>query len=245
MIFEGKRYFEIGRGDTGVVYRAVSLDDPDPTTVIKCPVSKHEIKLAEFWASKNCNSEDNYSAGPYKVVEIDKQVGLQMADLGDTTYDDCSHRLSVGETVLMYLMLVHSTLRLTGILLRDTAYNNCICRGKEQDFKIYLVDTRDWDLSYFSVKDNFGYICKQFELASKPPLSKIQPFLKKEMIREETLLAEMLASCETLSNHFLYDGDVENACDYHDRVEHLLHVIRKETQQTRMRLQAFDALHAM
>ena len=161
MIFEGKRYFEIGRGDTGVVYRAVSLDDPNPATVIKCPVSKHEIKLAEFWASKNCNSEDNYSAGPYKVVEIDKKVGLQMADLGDTTYDDCSHRLSVGETVLLYLMLVHSTLRLTGILLRDTAYNNCICRGKEQEFKIYLVDTRDWDLSYLSVKDNFGYICKQ------------------------------------------------------------------------------------
>ncbi len=61
-----------------------------------------------------------------------------MAYLGYTTYNDCSHKLSVGETVLLYLMLVHSTLHLAGIILFDTAHDNCMCQGKEQDSRFIL-----------------------------------------------------------------------------------------------------------
>ena len=265
--FEGKRLAEIGRGDTGVIYCEVLTDNPDPKTIIKHPVSKKEKQLAGLWADRNCNEEDNYSAGPVKEVEFEIRpgktvTGLQMAYLGDTTYQDCSEKLSVGENILLYLMLVHCTLRLAGLMLFDTAYNNCMCQGKEEDFRIFLVDTEAWETSEMEsyIIDNFNLICREFQLGFNLALDKIKPFLEEKFTCERAFLSAVVKSCEDLSEHFLYsnneseDEELEDLAEderfedtsvhYHERIDHLLDAIKREKGKALMRLQAFEALDA-
>lgn len=251
---DGKRLYEIGRGDTGVIYRVVQADlepdDPMCNVVIKHPVTQNEKELAVFWADKNCNAHENYSAGPYKEVKFCIEpgkivTGLQMTYLGDTTYADCSHNLSVGETILLYLMLVHCTLRLAGIMLCDTALFNCMCQGKEQDFRIWLIDTLEWERCYDEsyIVDNFRFIRKVFELLSKPALQRITPFIENDIQCERNLLQKMLESCEVLSSYFLHDMQ-DISVHYHERIDKLMDAIRKDTAKALMQLQAFEAREA-
>ena len=251
------RLFEIGSGDTGKVYRRVSIDDPDnhDNTVIKHPVSEQEVECAKLWAAKNHKKQYNYSAGPIAMVLFTvrrKEVaGMQMTYLGDTTFEDCSYTLCVGENILLYLMLVHCTLRLAEIIIQDTAWHNCMCRGREQEFRIYLVDTAEWEISKtkFNFIHNFNHICDCFQLKINLALEKITSFLTTEFTCEKTFLEAMLESCEVLSEHFLHSHDedkcIEVECDederfedtsvhYQERIHDLLDVIRSETQEALM-----------
>lgn len=248
--FGGKKYYEIARGDTGVVYRAVTAQNPD-NTVIKHPVSNHEFEMAQFWADKNSNEEDNYSAGPIKMVELEyesgkKVKGMQMTYLGDKTYEDCSHKLSLGETVLLYLMLVHCTLRLAGIALCDTAWHNCMCQGAEQDFRIALVDTYEWERKTMEsyIIENFQYICFFFKLDLNPFLEKINPFMRMQFKCERAFLTAMFNSCEELTDDFLYNNErvYDGREHYHERIDNLLNAIKKDMKKVIFQLQAFDAL---
>ena len=255
---DGKRLYEFGRGDTGVIYRIMQTDlepdDPLSNMVIKYPVDQNENELAFFWADKNCNADENYSASPFKEVQFFIKpgkvvIGLQMTYVGDTTYADRSHNLSVGETVLLYLMLVHCTLRLSGIMLSDTAESNCLCQGKEYDFTICLIDTHEWTRSMFEsyVVDNFRLICRKFDLLLKPALLIVRPFMESDIYCERTFLDAMLKSCDELCNQFLRDTDVEDAsahCYYQERIDKLMCAIAKDTSKALMQLQAFEALDA-
>lgn len=248
--YNGKRYFIIGKGDTGRVYRAVRDDNPD-NTVIKHPVSRKEFELAEMWAERNINEEDNYSAGPVKMVDFvldsgEEVTGMQMTFLGTDTYEDISHKLSPGETVLLYLMIIHCTLRAEGILIRDTAWHNCMCQGREENFMIGLVDTYEWRTRELetTISSNFNRMCWEFSIKYLKHLSKIHYMVDKRFDTNQEFLHAMIESCKELADDFLYSDKHSESVHYHERIDDLLAKIEKDASKARMRLQAFDALHS-
>jgi hypothetical protein len=177
-----------------------------------------------------------------------QHFGLEMTNLGDTTYEDCRHKLSLGEIVLLYLMLVLCTLRLAGIKLFDTAWHNCMCQGKEEDFKIFLVDTEQWEMSPDEsfIMQNFQKIISEFRRDDEELLDEalhpIKDFLETSFDFEGAFLDAMQASCVELTDHFLCDPKAnEKSVHYHDRIDSLLTAIGKETAQAHVRLQAFQA----
>jgi hypothetical protein len=289
MTSKNVRYFSIGKGDAGDVYRAVEADDPTGELrkrVFKYPVTEEEVKMALEWAARNNDKAEDYSAGPVKKVYFNvsfdrrgyrdfefvdetgrplcecepghdtkkpsytkpQHFGLEMTNLGYTTYEDCRHRLTLGEIVLLYLMLVLCTLRLAGIKIFDTAWHNCMCQGKEENFKIFLVDTEIWEMSpeeSFIIK-NFKKIISEFRRDGEALLDKalhpIKQFLDVNFDFEGAFLDAMQASCVELTDHFLSDPQANReSVHYHDRIDSLLTAIGKETAQAHMRLQAFQA----
>ena len=176
--------------------------------------------------------------------------GLQMTNLGERTFEDCKHELTVGEIVLLYLMLVQCTLRLAGIKVWDTAWRNCMCQGKDETFKIFLVDTEKWEVNSEDscIMRNFKRLMLDFRwgcdrnttrLLCHEALSPIHRFLKTDFTFEFSFLDAMQASCVDLSDHF-FDHE-KCSVDYHDRIDALLAGIKQETAKARMRLRASQA----
>jgi hypothetical protein len=270
MACNNKRYIKIGGGDTGYVYSIIRDDDPIGelgTRVFKYPSSKREVRMALEWAARNHNKEDNYSAGPVNVLYFkvwtdkegnelfefmeeasdDSSFGLEMANLGDVTYDDCNHRLTKGELVLMYLMLMNCIPRLIGIKIMDTGHDNCMCQGIEQDFKIYLVDTHEWKPRSYRpcIIHNFTEISLDFRMCLIEALQPINEFLWTKFTDELTFLDAMVKSCEELSEKFLSDPHaMEQSIHYHERIDKLLTSIKADVEKAKVQLQAFESLKA-
>ncbi len=170
-------------------------------------------------------------------------LGLEMTDLGIDTYEDFSHKFTPGENVLLYLMLVHCTLRLAGMEIHDTAWHNCMCQGRGEDLKIYLVDTAEWgrSLDESHMMENFAVIVKEFHLLENKDLQPIYAFLKIDFTLELPFLDAMQASCVKISEHFLCNPDtLTESVHYHERIDSLLAAITAETALARRRLQAFQ-----
>ena len=202
-----------------------------------------------FFSSPTKETEPTDDTKTPEICTKPLHFGLQMTNLGETTFEDCKDALSMGEIVLLYLMLVQCTLRLAGIRVWDTAWRNCMCQGKEHTFKIFLVDTEKWEVSRDDscIIRNFGRFMIDFRwekpktthLLFHEALSPIRRFLKTDFTFEFSFLDAMQASCVDLSDHF-FDHE-KCSVDYHDRIDALLACIKQETAKARMRLQASQA----
>jgi hypothetical protein len=265
---EGKvvRHHWLAGGQTGDVYIVLEEDDPSGELrkrVLKYRVTANEVKMATEWAARNHGKKENYSAGPVKKVYLKishtedgyhvfehhtdasgKRFGLEMTNLGVETYENTKHKRTLGENILLYLMIVHCTLRLAGLKIVDTAWHNCMVQGEGENFKIFLVDTEKWrEIPEEShIMQNFITMLSEFDLRFNKALDPIRQFLQISFTFERAFLDAMQSSCYNLSQHFLTNPEAqEESVHYHERIDSLLAAIEEETTQARVRLQAFEA----
>ena len=238
--YNGKKYTRVGSGARG--YFVIPFDEDDPNRGIKYPVYDHEAEMTQRWV----DAASEYSAGPVTKVLVnfrgEETEALEMAYLKD----DLRHRRATeGEYVLTYMMLTHCVLLAGSLKIEDTGGHNCVFQGKDERFRIFLIDMGSWSFHNLNAKylKSFRNVARDFLFLRTRELELVHPFIiklfKNGFTDQELFITELVKSCSELSSNFLCK---DASVNFHERIDALMEKIEKDAKTAIYKLKAMEVI---
>ena len=253
--YNGKEYYCAGGGTEGYIFLPVD-EEFSSKTAIKYPVKRKEVKRTAEWTAL----ARDYSSGVARMVKFEFNGKTENAlEMGFIDGEQLKERavkldergtlvqlnipeLSEGEFVLLYLMLAHCSILSGCLMINDTGYHNCMYQGKEELFRIFLIDMAYWEnkkLSQCHIENFSSFIERFWLLYVKDHLDAIKEFMRRclseKFTDQEIFITELVKSCLELSDQFL---GKDSGVHYHERIDGLLDKIQKDSREAVIKLKA-------
>jgi hypothetical protein len=223
-------------------------------------VKRKEVKRTAEWTAL----ARDYSSGEARMVQFEfngetvnalemgfingeqlKERAVKMDERGTLVQLNIPE-LSEGEFVLLYLMLAHCSILSGCLMINDTGYHNCMYQGKEELFRIFLIDMAYWEnkkLSQCHIENFSSFIERFWLLYVKDHLDAIKEFMRRCLSEkpadQEVFIAGLVKSCSELSDAFL---SKDSGVHFHERIDGLLDKIRRDARAAVLKLKAATAV---